>query len=174
MSTDTAAPPDLAAPVDEAPFFISQEYISSCLNLVLRRGTSYGGTPIRKIQLGEGNDFTVSQGDGVKFVDGRYVARNQDEVDWLDSHESAGILFHKVGFGADGQTADNSAELISDVIALAFRGDYQKISDILIAERNGHRRPDVIAACERTLNELTTPAPDAAEAATTFQTPNSV
>jgi hypothetical protein len=143
-ATDTAA---------EAPT-LSQEYLSSCNNLRLRR------EPIRKKQLGEGTDFTTTDGDGVEFINGRLIASDPGLIEWLDNHPSNGTLFHKVGFGADGNTADNSAQLISEVVKLAFQGEYQRIADIMIAERNTYKRPDVIAACETVLNEVagSTPA----------------
>lgn len=130
----------------------SQDYVSTCndLRLVV--------DPIRKQRLGEGTDFINTPGKVIKFVDGRYTARDADEMEWLDNHESHGILFHRIGMGADGQTSDNSAEVTSHIVKLAFAGDYKQIADILIAERNSYSRPSIIAACETVLNEAETAA----------------
>lgn len=130
----------------EAPIR-TEEYLSSCNNLTLVR------TPVRKKQLGEGADFLTTDPDRIHFVNGRLIASDPELIEWLDNHESYGTLFHKVGFGADGNTADNSAQLIADVVKMAFEGRYQQIADVLIAERNTYSRPDVIAACETVLNE---------------------
>lgn len=127
---------------------ITQDYVSSCVGLRLVVD------PVRRKPLGEGTDYIQTDGKTIVFREGRYTARTQEEIDWLDEHPSNGILFHKVGFGADGRTADNSAEVIQSVIKLAFEGEYQKIADVLIAERSSYSRPDVIAACETVLNEI--------------------
>lgn len=128
----------------------TEEYISTCteLRLIMQ--------PIRKKQIGEGTDFTFTGGARVEFRDGRFVTSDPAEIAWLDNHPSCGTLFHKVGYGADGNTADNSAQLIADVVDLAFAGEYQKIADILVAERGSYRRPDVLSACETVLNKVNT------------------
>jgi len=130
------------------PPVITQDYVSSCHNLLLVR------TPVRKRQLGEGSDFITTDPDRIQFLEGRYQATTQEDIDFLDEHPSNGVLFHKVGFGADGRTSDNSAEIIASVVKLAFTAEYQKIADILVAERGTYSRPDVIAACETVLNEV--------------------
>lgn len=125
----------------------SQDYVSTCsdLRLVVE--------PIRKQRLGEGTDFITTPGKLIKFVDGRYTAKTPEEMAFLDDHPSHGVNFHRIGMGADGQTADNSAEVTSRVVKLAFAGEYKQIADILIAERNTFARPGIIAACETVLNE---------------------
>lgn len=126
----------------------TEEYISTCNELRLIMA------PIRKQQIGEGTDFTFTPGSRIEFRDGRYVTSDPAEIAWLDSHASYGTLFNKVGYGAEGKTADNSAQLIADVVDLAFSGEYQKIAEILVAERGSYRRPDVISACESVLNRV--------------------
>lgn len=137
------------------PTVISQDYVSKCENLRLVKD------PIRKRQLGEGTDFITTNGELVQFRDGRFTATTQELIDWLDEHPSNGIHFHKIGFGSDGRTADDSAGIIKSVIELAFTGDYQKIADILVAERSTYARPDVIAACETVLNGVGDTPPEA-------------
>lgn len=141
MSTATAEP------------IVSQDYVSGTHNLRLVV------EPIRKKPIGEGSDFYTTPGKVIVFREGRYSTTDQEEIDWLDSHPSHGVLFHKVGFGEGGRTEDDSAAVVAAVVKMAFSGDYQKIADILIAERASYRRPDVIAACETVLNEVnSTPA----------------
>jgi hypothetical protein len=127
---------------------LSQDYVSSCTELRLIRD------PKRKKPIGEGTDFYITDGSRVEFRNGRYTSRDPDEIEWLDNHPNHGVLFHKVGFGEGGRTADDSAGVIQAVIKYAFEGEYKKIADVLIAERSSYSRPDVIAACETVLNEI--------------------
>lgn len=154
MSTVAEAPPEVETAV-EPEFVGTREYISVTNNLKLVRD------PIRKKQLGEGADFTVTQGEHVQFLDGRYSSTDPDEIAWLDEHPQNGILFHQVGLGAEGNAADDSAAVIRAVIGLAFKGNYAQVADVLVKERNTYRRPDVIAACESALNEVGQISPNA-------------
>jgi hypothetical protein len=140
---------------------VTQQYTSTCANLRLVKDQ------IRRKQIGEGKDFTYTDGSVVEFLNGNFETAEPKLVDWLDGHHGAGILFHKIGFGADGHTGDDSARLVSEIIGMAFSGDYQKIADVMLAERNSYSRPDVLAACERILTEAaveTASDPDAAPA----------
>jgi hypothetical protein len=149
MTTITdVVPENEAAAVAAEILPTTAEYVSATSNLKLVK------SPIRKKPLGEGADFYMTEGESIQFLDGRFTTKDAALAEWLDAHSMNGVYFHKVGFGIDGQTADNSAELIRDIIALSFKGDFSAIADILVAERGGMRRPDIVSACESALHEL--------------------
>lgn len=148
MNPTTTAEPTVEAPATE--FVAKQNYVSTAkeLRLVVK--------PERRRQLGDTNDFVKIDGKVITFREGSYETDDPTEIEWLDNHPSNGTLFHKLGMGVDGNTSDNSANLIRDIVALAMRGDFQKIADILVAERASYKRPDVLTACETALHELGT------------------
>jgi hypothetical protein len=114
MTTITdVVPENEAAAVAAEILPTTAEYVSATSNLKLVK------SPIRKKPLGEGADFYMTEGESIQFLDGRFTTKDP-EASTGSTSTMNGVYFHKVGFGIDGQTADNSAELIRDIIALSF------------------------------------------------------
>lgn len=143
MDSATLTPPAAT----ETDNFTPVIFHSGSSNLTVVREVS------RRRPIGEGNEFDVTPGRRYEFVDGTYVARTQDDADWLRNYESFGQLYYEPESDSAPRAADSSG-LQVEIIKAALGGDRDTISDILVAERSGESRPAVLTACEAALIQM--------------------
>jgi hypothetical protein len=110
-------------------------------------------TPPRRHQIGETNEFETTPARRYEFVNGTYVAKTQDDVDWLRGYESFGTYYWEPE-SANAPRAADSSGLQAEIIKAALAGDRDTIADVLVAERSGESRPAVLVACEAALTQM--------------------
>lgn len=123
-------------------------FLSTCNELRLVK------SPQRRKQIGDTGQSEVIGGEDVKFREGRFEARDAEIIAWLQAHDSNGIYFHEMGFGADGKVSDDTPQLMAEIVELAFDGNVDRLADILLAERQTMSRPTVMKACEAAITRI--------------------
>ena len=113
--------------------------------------------PQRRRQIGESNESEIVGGRDIQFYDGVYVARTQEEIDWLRDYKSNGEYYWEVGSAED--RPGNSADLQAEIMRRALDGDFGFIADVLVAERAAQSRPEVLSACTAALSAAGEQAP---------------
>lgn len=117
--------------------------------------------PQRRVQIAETNEFEVRPGRTFEFYDGVLRVTDSDDIEWLRNYESYGKLYWEIGTEED--RSISAAELQKEIMEKALEGDFDRVADILVAERTGQSRPGIIAACVAALEageEDLPPAPD--------------
>jgi hypothetical protein len=107
--------------------------------------------PMRRKQIGEGSEVEVVGGRAIQFYDGVHKTTDPEEIAFLRESDSNGQYFWEIGTDADRPT--DASGLIKEIIHKGREGDYDRIAEILVAERSGTSRPDVLAACAAVLED---------------------
>lgn len=106
--------------------------------------------PSRRKQIGEGSDFEIRDGKIYQFYDGVLRVTDSDDIEWLRDYESNGRYYFEVD--DPNRRATETAALQTEVMEKALEGDFDRIADILVAERHALSRPEIITACTAALN----------------------
>lgn len=105
--------------------------------------------PQRRRQIGETNESEIVGGKAIQFYDGVYRTSDPEEIDFLRNYASNGVFYFEVG--SDNDRPDDAAGLLTEIIKKSQEGDFDRIAEILVAERHGTSRAAVITACEAAL-----------------------
>ena len=90
-------------------------------------------------------------GEHIVFEQGRFATTSARYVEFLDNHVNKDKLFRDI----TGQLPKpDSAPVLERLIELTGRREVEEIADILVAERKGHQRTEVLLAAEKALNVL--------------------
>lgn len=114
--------------------------------------------PQRRRQIGESNESEIVGGKAIQFYDGVYKTSDPEEIDFLRNYASNGTFYFEVG--SDNDHPDDAAGLLKEVIQKSAEGDFDRIAEILVAERHNLSRPAVITACEAALIAYEQALPD--------------
>ncbi len=101
--------------------------------------------PQRRVQIAETNEFEVRPGKTFEFYDGVLRVTDPDDIEWLRNYESYGQYFWEIGSEEDRSVS--AAELQKEIMECALAGNFDRVADILVAERTAESRPGIIAAC---------------------------
>lgn len=105
--------------------------------------------PQRRRQIGETNESEIVGGRALQFYDGVFKTSDPEEIDFLRNYASNGVFYFEVG--SDNDRPDDAAGLLTEIIKKSQEGDFDRIAEILVAERHGTSRAAVITACEAAL-----------------------